>query len=97
MQTKALNFILEESRNDNIEALSQEYLNMIAILYGDKIERGDKAVRDYGKMTMVDIIAELEIRTMMYHGQRMRRKKDLRKQHADAERELLEELKRSGM
>lgn len=96
VQTQATNFLLNNQRQLLIASMTNEYLSMLAILYGDQIEMGVKRVSDFGKMTMLDAENELRVRTMMMKGQRMRKKRELREEHEAAEAELLEQLKKSN-
>ncbi len=93
-QKTAINFRLNKIRRDNTKALSEEYLSILAILYGDQIELGVKRVHQYGMMTMLEAENELRVRTIMLKGQRLRRKRELKEQHERNEREMMEELKR---
>lgn len=94
-KTEATNFRLNKQRRDLIESLTNEYLSMLAILYGDQIEMGTKRVSQYGNMTMLEAENELRVRTMMLRGQRMRMKRKLKEEHAENERALMEQLKKS--
>lgn len=75
--------------------MSEEYLSIIAILYGDQIESGIKRISYYGDMTMLEAENELRVRTKMMRGQRLRKKRELREEHEAQEAALLEQLKKS--
>jgi len=77
-----------------IAALSTEYLQMLAILYGDQIQSGTIRTSAYNTMTMLEVADELRIRTMMMRGERLRKKRRLTEEHAANEAALLERLKR---
>ncbi len=89
------NFQLEVAHSKFIESLSLEYLQMLSILYGSQIYNGEKRTSDYNNMTMLEVADELRIRTLMMKGDRIRRKKQLREEHAANEAEMMERLKRS--
>lgn len=90
-----MNFLLNKQRISVIDNITNEYLSMLAILYGDQIEMGTKRVSDYGTMTMLEAENELRVRTMMLRGQRMRKKRELKEEHEANERALMEQLKKS--
>ena len=90
----ALNYLLDIQRRQYIESVSQEYLSILAILYGDRIETGMSQVKDFGSMTMLEAENELRIRTMMTHGRRVQKQRQLREEHTRNETDMLEELKR---
>lgn len=94
-QSQAISFKLNKQAREIQQALATEYLSILAILYGDKIESGTKRIADYGMLTMLEAENELRIRMMMMKGQRMRKKKDLREEHEAQEQAMLEQLKRS--
>lgn len=91
----SFNYKLEVARNQVTQSLSMEYLQMLAILYGSHIYSGEKRTSDYNNMTMLEVADELRIRTIMMKGERMRKKRQLREEHAANEAELMERLKRS--
>jgi CII-binding regulator of phage lambda lysogenization HflD len=95
MKTLATNFKLNQQRIQLIDSITNEYLSMLAILYGDQIEMGTKRISDYRDMTMLEAENELRVRTMMMKGQRMRTKRKLREEHEAAEKALMEQLKKS--
>lgn len=95
IRMKAMNFQINQQRRANIESIAVEYLNILAILYGDQIDTGIKRVRDFGQMTMLEAENELRIRTLMIQAQRLRKKRQLYEEHSENERAMLEELKRS--
>jgi hypothetical protein len=90
-----MNFRLNKQAREIQEALSSEYLSILAILYGDQIESGIKRISDYGTLTMLDAENELRIRMMMMKGQRMRKKRELKEEHEAQEQAMLEQLKRT--
>lgn len=92
---QANEFLLNKQRMALINNVSHEYLSIIAILYGDQIETGVRRIQHYRNMTMLEAENEIRIRSMMVRGQRMNRKRQLRKEHEDSEQAMLEELKRS--
>lgn len=94
-QSQAMNFRLNKQAREIQEALSSEYLSILAILYGDQIESGIKRISDYGTLTMLDAENELRIRMMMMKGQRMRKKRELKEEHEAQEQAMLEQLKRT--
>lgn len=91
------NFQIEVSRNKMIDALSNEYLQMLSILYGTQIYNGEKRTSDYNDMTMLEVADELRIRTLMMQGDRLRKKRQLQEEHSRNEADLLERLKKSSM
>lgn len=95
MKMTAMNFLLNRQRIDLVNNITNEYLSMLAILYGDQIEQGTKRVSDYGNMTMLEAENELRVRTLMMRGQRLRAKRRLQEEHEENERALLEQLKKS--
>lgn len=96
MKTQAMNFKLNSQRRQLIESMSTEYLSILAILYGDQIEMGTRRISHYGNMTMLEAENEIRVRTMMMKGQRLRKKRQLKEEHDEAERELMERLKKSN-
>jgi len=94
-KTKAMSFLLNQQRIELIDNVTNEYLSMLAILYGDQIEQGTKRISDYGNMTMLEAENELRVRTIMMKGQRMRVKRKLQEEHEANEKALMEQLKRS--
>jgi hypothetical protein len=80
-------------RISDLEAVRQEYLTFLVILYGEQIESGTKSVRDYGKYTMADMQSEIILRQTMYTARIHRKQKELRVEYATNETALLEELK----
>ncbi len=95
MKTQAMNFLLNQQRREITENVTNEYLSMLAILYGDQIEMGTKRISDYRDMTMLEAENELRVRTMMMQGQRLRLKRKLKEEHEENERALMEQLKKS--
>lgn len=95
IQTQSANFSLNKQRRDLVINLTDEYLSILAILYGDQIESGIKRVSYYGDMTMLEAENELRVRTKMMRGTRIRRKRELREEHEAQEAALLEQLKKS--
>jgi hypothetical protein len=93
--TQASNFRLNAIRRNNIAALSVEYLSILAILYGEHIDAGYKRIHDYGSMTMLEAENEIRTRTIMLQGDRLRKKRQLREEHAQNEKDMLEQLKRA--
>ena len=90
------NFIIDQQRNRHIENITEEYLNIIALLYGTQIESGIRRIKDYASMTMLDAENELRIRTIMNRAERLRTKRRLYAEHTAAEQELLERLKNAS-
>lgn len=95
IQTTAANFNLNKQRRSLVENLSEEYLSILAILFGDQIEMGLKRISYYGNMTMLEAENELRVRTKMMRGQRLRKKRELKEEHEAQEAALLEQLKKS--
>lgn len=91
-----MNFKLNKQRIQLIDNITNEYLSILAILYGDQIESGIRRISDYKDMTMLEAENELRVRTIMMKGQRLRTKRKLKEEHDEAERELMERLKRSN-
>lgn len=89
------NFILNKQRQELTNSISEEYLSILSILYGDQIESGIKRISYYGDMTMLEAENELRVRTKMMQGLRMRKKRELKEEHAAQEAALLEQLKKS--
>ncbi len=94
-KTLAANFRLNKQRRSLVESLTNEYLSMLAILYGDQIESGIKRISHFGNMTMLEAENELRVRTMMLRGQTMRTKRKLKEEHEANEKALMELLKKS--
>ncbi len=96
MQTKrqAIHFLVNKQYKQLCQSLSTEYLSILAILYGDKIESGIMRVSDYGPMTMLEAENEFRIRTMMLSGQIARKQKELRAKYKADEEAMLEQLKK---
>lgn len=94
-KTIATNFLKNDLRMHVVEHLTNEYLSILAILYGPQIEQGLKRISDYRDMTMLEAENEFRIRTMMLQGQRLRKKRILREEHEAAESALMEQLKKS--
>jgi len=91
----AANFNLNKQRIDIIDSITNEYLSILAILFGDQIESGIKRISYYGDMTMLEAENEFRVRTLMLRGQRLRTKRRLKEEHEAAEQALLEQLKKS--
>ena len=96
MIKQSSNYLLNNQRAEYIQTISTEYLSIIALLYGDLIESGDKQVISYNHMLMNDAERELHIRTTMYHGRRLRKQRELTEEHEANEQAMLEQLKRSS-
>ena len=94
-QMTTTEFLINKQRHELINHVAFEYLSILAILYGDQIDSGIRRVSSFGKMTMLEAENELRIRTMMLRGQRMRRKRELLKEHQDAETAMMERLKQT--
>lgn len=94
-QIVAPNFSLNKQRRSFVDNLSEEYLSILAILYGNQIDSGIKRISYYGNMTMLEAENELRVRTKMMRGQRLRKKRELREEHEAQESALLEQLKKS--
>lgn len=94
MKGIATNYLLNKQRRLYVKSLANEYLSILAILYGDQLEIGQTKVSDYGTMTMLEAENELRIRAMMYKGRRIRKQRDLRDEAETNERDMLEQLKR---
>lgn len=88
------NYLLNSQRIKYIHSVSEEYLSILAILYGDTLESGIQRISGYGSMTMLEAENELRLRTLMYKGRRIRRQRDLRSEHEENEKAMLEQLKR---
>jgi hypothetical protein len=95
IKTQAGNFQLQQQRLLLVENITDEYLSILAILYGDQIQSGTKRVSEYGNMTMLEAENELRVRTLMMRGDRLRTKRKLKEEHDAAEKELMEQLKKS--
>lgn len=95
IQTRAVNFDLNKQRRELTINMSEEYLSILAILYGNQIEAGIHRVSYYGNMTMLEAENELRVRTKMMRGQRLRKKRELKEEHEAQEAALLEQLKKS--
>lgn len=89
-------FQYNERRIKLIESLAEEYLNILAILYGSDIESGTKQLKDFGHMTMLDAEQELKFRTIMMRAQFTRKQRELRAEYSANEQAMLEELKRAS-
>lgn len=90
----SINFLINKERRKYVESISQEYLSVLAILYGDFLESGQHAIHDYGRMTMLEVENELRVRTLMYRGRRIQKQRQLRDAHTQNEQDMLEQLKR---
>jgi hypothetical protein len=90
-----MNFNLNKQHRDLIVSMGEEYLSILAILYGDQIDSGIKRISYYGDMTMLEAENELRVRTKMMRGQRLRMKRELKAEHEAQEAALLEQLKKS--
>lgn len=96
IKMQAVNFLLQQQRIQLVDNITDEYLSILAILYGDQIQTGVKRISDYGNMTMLEAENELRVRTLMLRGDRLRTKRKLKEEHDTAERELMEQLKKSN-
>lgn len=94
MKGIANNYLLNAQRIRYVESISTEYLSILTILFGDNLEMGQRRISDYGNMTMLEAENELRVRTIMYKGRRLRKQRELREEHAENERAMLEQLKR---
>ena len=87
-------FRISKYRREHIQDLVDEYINILAILYGNSIASGEKRISDYHSMTMQQAEHEIKLRTAVTNAQLTRKRKTLRDEHTKAENELLEQLKR---
>lgn len=88
-------FRLSSWRRRHVQDLVDEYLNMLAILYGGFLLSGEKRISEFSGMTMQHAAHELKVRTALIRAREKNRRKVLREEHQAAEDALLEELKRS--
>lgn len=87
---------IEEVRNKSRRAITHEYLIFLINLYGNHIETGDKRIKDYYDMTMLDVRNELLLRIKMMRGEtnsRIRKHKEEQQRKQD---ELLRRLSQMG-
>jgi len=92
-QIQTLNYKLQLLRNKNTVSLANEYLYIIAMLFGKDIEEGTRKVTDFNSMTMLKAENELRIRTLMMNAERIRRKKKLMQDHKDNEEAMIQRMK----
>lgn len=88
-------FLIDDVYYKQSEVYANEYLNVLAVLYGDSLDAGIKQLRDYNHMTMQDAEQEIRLRTIMLSGRVLREQRKLDKEHRDAEQALMDRLKRS--
>ncbi len=83
----------EQIRNTNRKIISDEFLHILAILYGSRFDEGTMMLSDVSDKTMSTMMVELQLRTALLRGQnnyKVRQEKDKNKQK---EIDLLEKLK----
>jgi hypothetical protein len=86
-------FQIDKERNEAIKHLSQEYLNLLAIVFGDHILTGQTPLRNYWHMTMADLEAELCIRTKVNKARADKLTELTHKKQVEEEQRFMEELK----
>lgn len=64
----SLIYQIEVIRHRTRKALVEEYMIFLINLYGHKFQDGEKTIKDYNHLTMMDIRNELLLRTRMMKG-----------------------------
>jgi len=93
---KSVFFQYSAFRYNHIEELSDEYINILAILYGGLITGGDRRISEYGKMTMQQAERELRLRTAILQAQTNQKRTQLREEYSKNEQDLLAELAKAS-
>jgi hypothetical protein len=89
-------FRQNETRADYIANISQEYLLVLATLYGPNIEQGTQQLKEFDNLSMTDLELELEFRTRMVARQVLAKEERLRQEHKENEEAFMEELKKAS-
>ncbi len=85
---------IEKVRNRTRKALVEEYMIFLINLYGHLIEDGSKRITDYDTMTMLDIRAEVQLRTRAMRGSTNAKIRSQREKEQKKQDELLAKLAR---
>lgn len=93
-KTQCTAFIENKLRSQYIQQTAEEYLNILAVLYGSYIESGERSLFQYRHMTMHDAEEELHIRTILARSRRKRLYHNIQQEKQEQERLAVEELKR---
>lgn len=92
LRSNPVSYLLEDLRLKSTYILTQEYLIFLGILFGSQIQSGDKQVRDFGHMTMLDVQSELLIRTRMMQARTNGKLRAKKKENEAKQAKLLESL-----
>ena len=86
---------IDQERQTSIEHLSSEYMNLLAIVFGDQILSGQTPLRQYWDMTMADLQAELLIRTKVNNARANKLEIQVETKQREAEEQFMAELQGS--
>ena len=85
----------DQERNNSIQHLSEEYMNLLAIVFGDQVLSGQTPIRQYWHMTMADLQAELTIRAKVNKARANKIEEQTQTKQQQAEEQFMAELQGS--
>lgn len=86
-------FELDKNLRKINQDLSDEYLNMLAILFGGQINSGDRRIKEFLDMSMSDAEVELRFRTKINTARANNLRQDILDKEKQNEEALIAELK----
>lgn len=86
-------FQIERIRRLNTRIKATEYLSILSMLYGTKIDSGAVSIQTYKNMTMLDAASEIKVRTMMLRGETNQKLRSIKETDKRKEADLLKRLK----
>lgn len=91
---QSITFQIEDVRNKTRAVLSEEYMIFLINLYGHLIQDGTKTIKDFKKMTMLDVRSELVLRTKAMRGDTNAKIRAYKEKEQKKQDELLRKLSR---